>query len=495
MKTKKKDIDLLGQLLSDKDLMQKILADELDKDELIEILQDNSQKEKPEYIVKEILKEHKIKYFRERFYIYNGKFWEAQEDRFHIAIHKLIVKVLDRDRIPYYKLLVEDSVKLLMTRVDGFKKMQTRYSVYVFTNGTLIYLKGKYEFKPAFDHRHEVRNDENPMFEYEFPEDTSGIENVTEVFEEWGVDPKQLYEIMTYSLFQKGNPYNISFYLRGVGRNGKSQFLRLLEELLPKNALTHLSPAKITGDKDGSECLERSYINSVSEVSLVKFDMTTFKNILGDEPIQVNPKFKSPVTIYPTCKFILSSNEGIHVRSTREGDLRRFIQIPFDKQFETNYAFFEKRLKPYVGSVFAYCLEQSKSLWASKLYLNQEYLDTTRKEILGMSSTIYTFIKEFEVVYSDNPVDCRHVYAAYVKWTNENGQHNVNSKNFWKEIAELVRGYKECEKKHYRHISWNEELKELLFDVGGFSAIFTKIGKGDGRESTEVPRFVTENVN
>ena len=149
---------------------------------------------------------------------------------------------------------------------------------------------------------------------------------------------------------------------------------------------------------------------------------------------------------------------------------------------------------PYIGAVFAYCLKQSRKLWVDGLYLNKEYLAITRREILGMSSTIYNFIKEFEIVFSENARDCRHVYAAYAQWVKDNGQHSVNSKNFWKEIAELVAGYKDCEKKHYRHISWNDDLKKLMFEVYGDSSIFEGMGRNDG-ECTKVPSFVMNNMN
>ncbi len=134
--------------------------------------------------------------------------------------------------------------------------------------------------------------------------------------------------------------------------------------------------------------------------------MTIFKNILGNEPIQVNPKFKSSRTIHPTCKFILSSNDDIELRSTKEGDLRRFIQIPFENEFTINMTFFEERLEPYILSLFAFCLKQSKSLWNKNqgLMLNKQYLDSTRELILGMSNTVYIFIDEFEIVSNIDPL-------------------------------------------------------------------------------------------
>ena len=62
-------------------------------------------------------------------------------------------------------------------------------------NGTLYYDKGDYIFKTSFDPSDEVRDDENPMFQYEF-DDNIDISEIVKVFNEWGCDPDQLIEII-----------------------------------------------------------------------------------------------------------------------------------------------------------------------------------------------------------------------------------------------------------------------------------------------------------
>ncbi len=467
MGTKSKDVDLLGQLFSNKDLMTRIMKGEVEEDEITNLLK-NEDKTTPEYVVKEVLKDHQIKYFRERFYIFNGKIWELQDDRQHIAIKKLINCVLKQNGISYSKSFVKDCIELIIAEIKGFKNKSTRYTVFVMQNGTLYYDKGNYKFKTSFDPADEVRDDENPMFSYEF-DDNIDISEIVKVFNEWRCDPDQLIEIIKYSLFQKGNPNNICFYLKGEGSNGKSQYLKLLEKLLPATCVTHLSPAILTGNKDGSESLEKSYVNTVSEVRFVKYDMTIFKNILGNEPIQVNPKFKPPRTIHPTCKFILSSNDDIELRSTKKGDLRRFIQIPFENEFTIDRTFFEERLEPYIPSLFAFCLKHSKSLWDRNqgLKLNKQYLNKTRELILGMSNTVYIFIDEFEIVSNTDSQDCREVYKAYKKWIEDNGQRPLSAKNFWKEMSSLIPNFKNTERRHHRYLSWNKSLNTAIFDAGG----------------------------
>jgi len=143
MGTKSKDVDLLGQLFSNKDLMTRIMKGEVEEDEITNLL-NNEDKTTPEYVVKEVLKDNLIKYFRERFYIFNVRIWELQDDRQHIVIQKLINCVLKQNGISYSKSFVKDCIGLLIAEIKGFKNEPTRYSIFVMQNGTIYYDKGDY---------------------------------------------------------------------------------------------------------------------------------------------------------------------------------------------------------------------------------------------------------------------------------------------------------------------------------------------------------------
>ena len=128
MGKKSNDVDLIGQLFSNKDLLTKIMSGEVEEKEIMNILK-GEDKSTPEYVVKELLANHLIKYFRERFYIFNDKIWEIQDDRQHIAVKKLINCILKQNSINYSKSFVNDCVELLMSEVESFKNETTRYLI------------------------------------------------------------------------------------------------------------------------------------------------------------------------------------------------------------------------------------------------------------------------------------------------------------------------------------------------------------------------------
>ena len=417
--------------------------------------------------VEEIKQNSLIRFFRDRFYHYDGKIWAIDDDKEHIKTKRIIVDTIISSGGKVSLQLINLSLLLLKVYSSGFAKEKTRYSMYLFDNGTLYFDEGNYTFaENGFRPEDDIRDDENPMFPYEFSENQD-VSEVIKVFREWGVDARQLLEIISHCLFVSGNPFNLLYYLYGEGANGKSQYLKLLEHLCPDGCITHQPPKGLTGDKDGSERLEKSYINTVSEVIFKKFDATILKNVLGDEQMHVNPKYQTPYDVKPTCKWIVSSNEEIELLSTHKGDIRRFLQIPFTKEFEIDTTFFDKRLKPYLSRIFYYCLQRSQKLFQNNLYSNKKYMEETKNTILSSSSTVHNFIEEFGLEESEDLIDCRHIYPVYREWITELGQKPLSAKNFWKWIGTFLPKSKKTEGRSQRFLIWNRELNREIMKMGG----------------------------
>ncbi|HEB32830.1 MAG TPA: hypothetical protein ENI15_18450 [Spirochaetes bacterium] len=70
-------------------------------------------------------------------------------------------------------------------------------------------------------------------------------------------------------------------------------------------------------------------------------------------------------------------------------------------------------------------------------------------------------------VPNTDPQDCREVYKVYKKWIEDNGQRPLSAKNFWKEMASLIPGFKNTERKHHRYLSWAKSLNNTILDAGG----------------------------
>ncbi len=347
-----------------------------------------------------------------------------------------------------YKVIIEEA----LYSIDKFKENNekvmegTRYSKYLFPNGTLYYDSdsGSWDFRENhFDPKDDIREEENPMFPYDFVESSKGIKNLYKVFLQWGVSPRMLMEFITYFIFQREDYENKILYLLGGGSNGKSMLIKLIEALFPNSATTQFNVSKITLDKDGSEALEHSYVNISSEVKFTDFDTTTLKAITGGDTLTVNVKYEKPIKFNSTAKMVVSANSAPHLLSTAHGDLRRFVIMDFKKTFPKKNKYFETELQPYVQALFYKCLTMSASVKQRGIRIEEKVLNKTRNIIKEESNSVYNFIEEFEIKYDiqsnhGEGWDGRPIYTKYSKWCRFGGKKPYAIGRFFKQVDTLL---------------------------------------------------------
>jgi hypothetical protein len=427
----------------------------------------------PQNLLKRLLAEDSIRRLRDTFYLWDGKCWRPEETNSdvmrHVEVKRTIGDIAVAAGASYSHKMMQNYIEYLATKAKRFNAGSTRYSVYLFPNGTLRYDKGKWTFNAGFKKDDDVRSDDNPMFSYEFVpnEDKTAVTAVKKVFEGWGVDAHQILEIINLSLFLRGNPFNLCFNLSGEGANGKSTLLKFIEWLFPVGGVTHVKINKVgQTEHDGAEKFESSYANITSEVNFKKFDVTDLKNILGDEPIEVNPKYKTPYTIYPTCKVIFSGNEPPELRTTSWGDLRRFLTIPFLRKFPNDINFAERKLRPHLAAIFTYCLRRSRHLHGGHLYVNKTYRTETHEKLLESSNSVWQFIKTHSVELDAIQRDVRGFWSAYQYDTEVIDKRQCyGGQRFWREIERFIPGTHYDTTAKRACLKWSPSLDQVMLQL------------------------------
>lgn len=442
MKLSKKKLDEMIVLMQSPMYVKKIQDGELtandlfSNDELIDLKWGDFYS-----LAKEIHKDEPIMYSMQRdsFYHYD-KIWKRVHKSTRNEIHDIIRIKAGKDDYDLNNVKLPSIEKEIRLQADMFKSEDdimhsTRYEKYVFPNGTLSWDigTGEWDFIPSNEPLDQVREEDNPIFPFPFVDDYSGITNVFSLFKEWGISPKTVIHFIAYSIFFKKDFMNKMLYLVGSGSNGKSMMIKMIEALFPKKGITHLNISKLTGDKDGTGALEGSYMNISGEIKIQDFDSTFMKMITGGDSILVNPKNETPYSMIPRAKHVVSSNSYPHLRETTHGDLRRFLILEFNKTFEKDALFYEKRIKPYIPALFAYCLKVAKEIVVTgDVYIDQATLYKTREIIQDKSDVVYNFIGDFSIkgINNGDSIDARTLYRYFEKWNLANGRKTISSKNF-----------------------------------------------------------------
>lgn len=160
------------------------------------------------------------------------------------------------------------------------------------------------------------------------------------------------------------------FILYGNGANGKSTVLKLLELMLGTSNVSHVPLSSFDGDFH--------LFQIVDKLANIDCDMNrpervaegVLKAVVSGEGIQVNRKYRDPLTIYPTAKLFFATNELPSFGDRSDGIWRRAIILPFLKQIPSGDRDpgLLTRLKSELPGILNWSLEGARRLLANKRF-------------------------------------------------------------------------------------------------------------------------------
>lgn len=305
---------------------------------------------------------------------YNGKLWMWQGGRF-IEVKDILEKAL----IEKHTWLNKSMRSEIIERIRLFCRVITTDATTIqFRNGYLI--NGKFNvqkpskmlFTPYYiDHNVEFHNEHNELLDYYF----NSIANGDEELEDYFID------IITYLLDLRRNE-EIAFICTGSGKNGKSTFSNLLNNMMGFDNVGNLSLESITGDKYALGTLVDKFVNIANEIDIhhVKTD-GIFKQLVSWEPMTVDQKYKDMQRVKPQIKLVFTGNSIPTFKDKSNGVLRRLVLVPFNANFLKNpnpqYADIKKRLEnpTVISHLLAHAIANMKN------YNIMKYPQVIRSEI------------------------------------------------------------------------------------------------------------------
>jgi putative DNA primase/helicase len=128
--------------------------------------------------------------------------------------------------------------------------------------------------------------------------------------------------------------------LTGVGSNGKSTVLRAYRALLGRQNTCALSLHQIEQDRFAGARLAGKLANICPDLPTTHLESSSaFKTIVdGDDGLSVQHKFQRPFDLYPFCRLVFSANHPPRSADSSEAFFRRWLVIPFARQFDEGAA-------------------------------------------------------------------------------------------------------------------------------------------------------------
>ena len=148
-------------------------------------------------------------------------------------------------------------------------------------------------------------------------------------------DVPLLEEIVGWTLWR---PYDIhkAVMLYGRGRNGKGAFLRLLEEFLGIENVSHVSLPQLVGDRFAGIDLVGKAANVYGDLPSKDLSETdVFKNATGSDTFRVQDKFGKAFDYRNTAKLFFSANQLPKSPDNTDAFYLRWIILKFPYRFGT----------------------------------------------------------------------------------------------------------------------------------------------------------------
>ena len=246
-----------------------------------------------------------------------------------------------------------------------------------------------------------------------------------------------LYELVGYCM-HASTDMEKAFILIGEGSNGKSTYLKLVERLLGKKNISHISIQDLDDSRFKYAEIFGKLANIYADIPITPLaKVDRFNSIVTGDTIQAERKGKHPFDFTPYSTLIFSCNAIPRSHTKTKGYYRRIVPIRFpftfgtgedvDKEREHQTSLIdrlatEQELQGFARKSLKYYAEAVKtgvfSVSGSSLIEMDIYRETNQPEIEFLKDDMYCLLGSDS---SGKPyvVAVKELYGAYKEWLDE----------------------------------------------------------------------------
>ena len=237
------------------------------------------------------------------------------------------------------------------------------------------------------------------------------------------------------------------FIFYGSGSNGKSVLANIFRKVCGTENCSSATLEQLS-KQFGAQVIHNKRLNISGESDSTHSTLNTqlLKLITGEDMVQIESKFKDPITIKPFVKLLVLANHYPKTEDTSNGFLRRCLFIPFNKRFvETDVElkgnesykdkYLESKLDTEIDGIFMWALEGYQRLRKNNYELtNSKECDKLFKDFMVYNNPIKEFIIDKLGIDEGNRELKSNILSAFQAWCKENNVRNCghfSTKGFW----------------------------------------------------------------
>lgn len=237
-------------------------------------------------------------------------------------------------------------------------------------------------------------------------------------------------EQLGHMLMTKGFPHKVFFYQSEKGNNGKSTFLKMLQEFA-EGLFTNV-PLDKFDDDTAVYGLSGKLVNVADDINASYLEKSAnFKTLASGDPVMIRPIYSTPITLRSKATLIFTCNKMPLFKDKTGGIARRLVVIPcdatvtkIDEELDDKLA--TETAKSYLLKL---ALDGIKRIRKNGNKLStSETIEQQTIEYFLQSDSVLSFIH----YYADkiNEKKTKDVYAMYVAYCEAEGHKAAGSTEF-----------------------------------------------------------------
>lgn len=239
-----------------------------------------------------------------------------------------------------------------------------------------------------------------------------------------------------------------TYFLYGIGNNGKSTFLDTIAEMLGGYS-ANTQPETIMMKKWGSDTASSDiarlkgarFVTSEEPTEGVRLNEGLLKQLTGGSKVTCRFLYGDEFEYTPEFKIWVATNHKPIVRGTDLGIWRRIKLIPFEVNIPKNKI--DKNLKKKLQQEFPQILHWAVEgciKWRESGITEPQCVQEAVKEYKQEMDLLASFLEQcVEVDYDcEDRVPARDLFKVYCKWAKDNNEWEMSSKKFFLEIGKKL---------------------------------------------------------
>ena len=264
--------------------------------------------------------------------------------------------------------------------------------------------------------------------------ETADTPVMDKLFEDWvGKEyVNTLYEIIAYSTLPDYPIHMICCFI-GVGRNGKSKFLSLLQRFVGYENTTSTELDLLLDSRFESAKLYKKLVCTLGETNFGVISKTSLlKKLTGQDMIGFEYKNKKPFDDFNYAKILISSNNLPSSEDTSEGFYRRWLILNFPNKFPEGKDILDtipeheyNNLARKVTLLLPELLERGR-------FSKQGSIKERKEKYILSSNPINIFLERFTEQSPDNFIRYSELYSYYIIFLKVIEHRTVSKREFTK---------------------------------------------------------------